>query len=72
MNPTLRLHRKLYPKSAVDAATAAFEHLATIRIVRDADWYAVEFVEPDPDVQDVIASEFANFALAETIEQRTK
>ncbi|NUN13518.1 MAG: hypothetical protein HUU55_07770 [Myxococcales bacterium] len=72
MNPTVRLHRKLYSKTAIDAAKAAFEHLADISVVRDTDWYKVEFVDPDPDVQEVIAHEFANFALAEVVESVKK
>lgn len=71
MNPNLRLHRRLYTRAAVDSAKAAFDHLATIQIGRDTEWYTVEFVDPDPEVSAVIAHEFANFALAEVIEART-
>lgn len=67
---TLRLDRKLYTKAAVTATVEAFAGLARIQVTADDRYHVVELLEPDPDVAETIDKEFANFALAETIEGR--
>lgn len=67
---TLRLDRKLYPKAAVKATVEAFSGLAAIEVASDDRYHVVTMSDVDPEVADVIDKEFANFALAETIEGR--
>lgn len=68
---TLRLDRKLYTKSAVNATVEAFSELARITLTTDDRYHVIEMADPDPEVADVIDKEFANFALAETVEGRS-
>lgn len=68
---TLRLRRSLYTRAALNATTEAYGELATITVRTDGDYYSVDFASIDPDVESVLTREFANFALAETIEGRT-
>jgi hypothetical protein len=70
MSATLRLHRKLYTASALRVATEAFSELATIAMEHEKEHYSLTFSAIAPDVQDVLVREFANYALAETIESR--
>ena len=67
---TLSLHKRLYPRAAVQAAIDAFEELAVIRVTSEKTHLQVTFTQVDPDVDDVVVQEFANFALAEAIESR--
>jgi hypothetical protein len=67
---TLRLHAKLYARPAIDAATEAYEALCKVAVRKDGAYYALEFSDIDPDVAEVLAAEFANYALQETIERR--
>lgn len=66
----LRLHRRIYRGESIRIARDAFIELASIGLTRDGNYTVVEFSEVDPDVSDVICEEFANFALAESIEAR--
>ena len=70
MSLTLQLHRKLYKAAALDIATEAFAELATISVARDDRYFLVSFTQVDPDVEEVLAQEFANYVLAETVESR--
>ena len=67
---TLRLHRRVYRGASIRVAKDAFAELATITLSRDGDYTVVGFKDVDPDVSDVIVQEFANYALAESIEAR--
>lgn len=69
---SLRLHKRLYSAAGIRAAAEAFAELAQIGIQTDDPHASIQFQDIDPDVEDVIVAEFANFALAETIEGRTK
>jgi hypothetical protein len=66
----LQLHRKLYTATSVRVAKKAFAELATIEVSRDVNHFTLTFREMAPDVADVLTREFANYALAETIESR--
>jgi len=68
--PVLRLHRKLYGARAVGVAMEAFSELATIALEREEAHFRLTFTDIAPDFTDVLAREFANYALAETIESR--
>lgn len=68
--PTCRLHRKLYRRSAVDAAIQAYGELCTPTLRIDGEHYEIVLTDPDPELAPILASEFANYALAETIEGR--
>ena len=67
---TLSLHKRLYPRAAVQSAMDAFEELAVIALASDKNHLQITFSDVDPDVEDVVVQEFANFALAEAIESR--
>ncbi|MFH1532084.1 MAG: HxsD-like protein [Pseudomonadota bacterium] len=67
----LVLDRKLYSGDAVDATQEAFSPFARItRIDEDAATWRIRFAEIDPEFKDVIADEFANYALGLTAEGR--
>ncbi len=67
---TLSLHKRLYSRASVQAAADAFVELATIELKSENTHLNVTFSDIDPDVEDVLVQEFANFALAEVIEGR--
>ena len=66
----LRLHRRIYRGESIRVAQQAFGELASIRLARDGHYTVVEFSDVDPDVASVIGNEFANYALAESIDAR--
>ena len=67
----LVLDRKLYSGHAVDATQEAFTPFARItRVDDDRTAWRLRFDEIDPEFQDVIADEFANYALGLTAEGR--
>ena len=70
MSDSIRLHRKLYTHPSVEAAKTAYKDLAVISIETEGEYYVLTFEEIDPDVEEMILAEFANYALAETIEER--
>ena len=70
MSLSLNLHKRLYPRAAVTAAVEAYGDFALIQVQNAHPYTTVVFDEVDPDVDDVIIREFANFALAEAIEMR--
>ena len=70
MNLTLELHRKLYRPAALETATEAFGELASISVKRSDRYYVITFTDVDPDVEEVLTQEFANYVLAETVESR--
>ncbi len=65
----LLLEKKLYPKTAVKAAKAAFDHLAVITLGEKRGYHVVSFDKVDPDVLDMIKEEFANYALYATVQK---
>lgn len=64
---TLCFHRDLYAESAVRAAVAAFDKLATLRLEEDgADW-VVHIADPHPHFADRLADELGNYCLQLTV-----
>ena len=59
--------RSLYSPAAVRAAAAAYAELATIELQVADDTIEVTLSDPDPALADVVADEFCNHALHETI-----
>ena len=68
----LRLCRKLYTRAALDETVEAFGDLASIALTIEGAYYRIAFDEVDPDVAPVIDREFANYALAATIDGNRK
>ena len=66
----LKLNRKLYTATSLKVAVEAFQGLASIVVERTESHFVIRFEDADPDVKDVLAQEFGNYALAETIEGR--
>ncbi len=67
----LVLDKKLYDAAAVDATLEAFSPFATItRVDEGRKAWRLRFEEIDPEFTDVIADEFANYALGLTAEGR--
>ena len=63
--------KSLYVLPAVNEAIQVYEGLATMTLERSDDAWTVIFTETDADFEpEVIASEFANYVLAETINRR--
>jgi hypothetical protein len=63
-------HKKLYKLAAIKEAVAAYEDFASLDLQPSSDAWTVVLTEIDPDyTADVLASEFANFVLAMTIER---
>ncbi len=63
--------KKLYAREALDEAVTAFDDFATMAVDRAGDAWTVEFSEIDPDFEaEELASEFANFVLAGTIQRK--
>ena len=67
----LVLEKKLYSLDAVDATIEAFSPFAQItRVDVGRKAWRLRFDEIDPEFKDVIADEFANYALGLTAEGR--
>ena len=67
----LVLNKKLYAKDAVDETVEAFSPFATItRVDEGRVAWRLRFDDIDPEFDDVIADEFANYALGLTAEGR--
>ncbi len=64
---SIRFHRSLYSREAIDEAVRAFADLATIRLTENAEDFQVHIEQPRANVAAVLADELANFALAETV-----
>lgn len=62
---TLRFNPALYPLPAIERTAKAFEALAEVRIRRRKGTIEVTFRRVKPEVQDRLADEFSNYALAE-------
>lgn len=68
---TRRFHRKVYVLAAIQAAVTAYEDFATMDVERGDDAWTVSFANVDEDYEpEMIASEFANYVLAGTVERK--
>lgn len=63
--------KSLYVRPAVDAALEAYGELANLTLDTSDDAWTVNFADVDTDfAPDLLANEFANYVLAETINRR--
>lgn len=67
MPETLEFSRSLYSPDAVQSAARAYSELAKIEVEVGDDDLRVQISEPDADLADTLADEFANHVLHETI-----
>ena len=63
---TVKLHRALYSRAAIEAAAATFADFASFSLRPDGDHYVVDVSEINLDVEGDVVAEFCNFALANT------
>lgn len=68
----LRFSRSLYDAEAVDAAVAAFGHLAELSVDAAADEVVVTVADPHPALADRLADELANHVLFHTVLHRRR
>ncbi len=66
-----RFHRKLYVMAAIQDALSAYEDFAEMNLERGDEAWTVSFSKVDEDYEaEMIASEFANYVLAGTVERK--
>lgn len=64
-------HATLYVEGAIEDAVAAYDGFATMTVETSDDAWTVRFEAVDEDFDpEVLASEFANYVLAQTIERK--
>ncbi|MBW1811022.1 MAG: hypothetical protein JRJ87_22725 [Deltaproteobacteria bacterium] len=61
---TIRLDVAFYPKKALDKASKAFAHLATIKITRKGSLHEIEFSGLSASLAARLPDEYTNFALS--------
>lgn len=64
----LRFNSKLYVRKSIQEALEAYEGYAEGTIAKDGLYYLVTLTILDEETRDVLADEFANYVLGETIE----
>lgn len=71
-NVSRAFHKDLYLKAAITEAVEAYEDFAAMQVTGDeADAWTVTFADVDEDFDaEMLASEFANFVLASTIDRK--
>ena len=62
----LSFHRSLYLESALRSAVEAFSSFATIALTEEPGQWVVSISDPKKHPLDLLADEFANYALSET------
>jgi hypothetical protein len=67
---TLRFHKKIYPKAAVEAAVEAFAEVADVRMTAQGNYAVVELEPQVAEDAAELAGEFRNFALGTAIALR--
>ncbi|HOI08894.1 MAG TPA: HxsD-like protein [Myxococcota bacterium] len=67
---TLRFHKKIYPKTAVEAAIEAFAEVGEFRVTVDGDYAVVEIRPQVAEDTAELAGEFRNFVLGTAIALR--
>jgi hypothetical protein len=67
---TVKLHRTLYTRQAIEEAAAAFDGFATFSVDRDGDHYVINVTDINRDVEGDVVAEFCNFSLANTASQQ--
>jgi len=66
----IRFHKKIYPRSAIDAATEAFAGTGRFTTRADGDHLVVEIEPEAPGDEAEVRGEFSNYVLGETIALR--
>ena len=66
---SVKLHRSLYTRQAIEEAAAAFADFATFAIDADGEHYVVDITGINRNVQGDVVAEFCNFSLANTASQ---
>jgi len=70
---TLRFNRNIYILKAIKNTEDAFNELARFEIVKEKNHYRVSVKEIfDDGIKDTLLSEFANYALHQTIAEQKK
>lgn len=70
-NSSRSFDKKLYMREALDEAVTAFGDFAEMAVDRSGDAWTVGFSGIDPDFEpEELASEFANYVLAGTIQRK--
>lgn len=65
-----RFDKKLYKLAALEEALTVYGDFATMELDRSGDAWTVTFADVDADFgAETIASEFANYVLAETVQR---
>ena len=67
---TIKLHRALYLRDAIDDAAATFADFAAFTVRSDGNYYVVDVADIDREVEGDVVAEFCNFALANTAVRR--
>ena len=67
---TVKLHRALYQRDAIDDAAVTFADFAAFTVRSDGDYYVVDVADIDREVEGDVVAEFCNFALANTARRR--
>ncbi len=66
---TLRLHHKIYLPSAVQETIDAFADFDKFELSTEGDYAVIQISEPDEDFAEILDLEFANYALANSVEK---
>ncbi|HYD46795.1 MAG TPA: HxsD-like protein [Terriglobales bacterium] len=61
---TVRFHRDLYQRAAIEEAAALFAEFARFGVGRDGEHFVVTVNGIDAEVEGDVVAEFCNFALA--------
>jgi hypothetical protein len=69
---TLRLHRELYARHAVDEAIRVFAPHATLERRDDASHWTVQITAATPERERRVAGELGNYALGLTVQERRR
>ena len=67
---SVRLHHQLYSAEAIERTIAVFNDVGTFELRHDMPYYEVSLTGEEADQEGTLAGEFANYALAETIEEK--
>jgi hypothetical protein len=66
---TVKLHRSLYTRQAIEDAAGTFADFATFALEVVGDHYVVGITNINRDVEGDVVAEFCNFSLANTANQ---
>jgi len=61
---TVKFHRKIYRKKAINSAIKAYQGLADFSLKEKKDYFELELKNIDKEVKEVIKDELGNYILA--------